>query len=115
MAPQHKPTLKVMTDYHCWPLWISDGQDLWNPHPEELQFPAQLSEALIGWADQFDNILNQDDPASSDFESHEQEVAFVTLGLQLARKVKLRVGEQYQVFYYDVQQRKFVEILLEED
>ncbi|GEM48192.1 hypothetical protein [Deinococcus cellulosilyticus] len=110
MTDSHKPLLKVMTDYHCWPLWISTPQDYFNVEPQDLNLPPELSQALIDWATDFDDILNMDDPASSAFPSPEAEEAFVVLGMELARQVKALLSERYEVMYFDLLKRRLVEV-----
>ena len=110
MTDSHKPLLKVMTDYHCWPLWISDGPDYFNVEPRELGLPEDLCQALIQWSDQFDAILNEDDPASSDFSTPEAEQEFVALGRALARTVKSFLQDRFEVMYYDMEQTRLVPV-----
>ncbi|UQN06009.1 NUDIX hydrolase [Deinococcus sp. QL22] len=54
-------TLKLMADYHCFPLWKPDGDNL---DPATLGVPTALAARLEAWADTFDSTLNRADPMS---------------------------------------------------
>lgn len=114
MNPSPKSILKIMPDYFCWPLWRSENGMYDNLHPEELGFPSHLCEALMQWSEEFDAILNQDDPAQSAFPNPEAKNAFVETGMRLAREVKALVQDRHVVLYFDLLQNRAFEVHVEQ-
>src|SRR5687767_2429248 len=90
--------LKVMEDYHCWPIW-EDG-DVGNVDPRTLPISAALQERLMAWACEYDAILNQEDPASSGFPSETAEAHFEAEGRTLATALQEELGETVAVRYW---------------
>ncbi len=101
-----RPGLRVAAEYKCYPVWVvlPDG-GLQNPSPEELGLPADLSEALMAWADALDAIYPPDDPASAAFPSLEAEVSFAVVGREIAERVAVAVGDRFHVIYRDRTER----------
>ena len=94
------PTLKLMPDYECWPLWPVGGDDYGPIDPASLPITADLQRRLLDWADAFDAILNWDDPASSDFESPAAREAFIQAGEALAADLRTELGAGYTIEYW---------------
>ena len=105
-------TIKVMPDYHCWPLWHA-GEEIGNIDPASLPLSGDLQDALLTWADAFDAILVMDDPAASAFASEEVEAEFDHHGRDLARRVAEELSGSHHVLYFSVVQRKVEPISLE--
>ena len=104
-AQQIKPlkgekVVKVMADYECYPLWGVGAQG-YNIPPEELKLSKGLTENLYHWAGVYDSTLNRADPISSGFISKDAEIEFVQNGRNLAHQVKIELGKEYIVHYYD--------------
>ena len=96
-------TLKLMPDYGCSPLWVYDGDDLVsNPEPAAFPWTSDLVERVNAWRKEFDQSLNQDDPANSGFVSLEHRRAFAVTGEQLGREIQSQLGEGWHVRYYNV-------------
>ena len=93
------PTVKVMADYHTFPLWSRDSGD--NIGPDDLPISPGLRDALRAWAARYDATLNEEYPPDSGFASAEEEHAFTADGLALARRVAAELGPGYQVEYFD--------------
>lgn len=106
-----KTIIRIMTDYHCHPLWATypDGE-LDNVAPESLPISRQLANSLNHWADKFDSILNEDDPASSDFATPDDERSFNDQGRRLAERFAREVGSEYVVRYYDRLEKRDIPI-----
>lgn len=70
--------MKLMADYQCFPLWRVNEGDFsdYNIDPDGLPISPGLKSSLLAWAEQFDAILNWDDPASSTFPSKEAEMTW---------------------------------------
>ena len=95
-----KPSIKLMADYHCWPLWHYGGKEVGNIDPRELGVTEVLAAKLAGWAAAFDAHLNVSAPASSAWTEDEKK-AFDIEGRQLSRALAKEVGERFSVFYFE--------------
>lgn len=97
-----KTIIRVLTDYYCHPLWVTypDGE-LDNIAPESLPISRELADSLDRWADEFDAILNEDDPASSGFATPDDERSFNDEGRRLAEQFAREMGPEYKVTFYD--------------
>lgn len=106
-----KASIRIMADYHCYPLWLTypDGE-LDNIAPESLQISRELANSLDRWADKFDAILNDDDPASSGFATPDDEHSFNDQGRRLAERIAREVGPEYDVTYRDILESKDISI-----
>lgn len=106
-----KTIIRVMTDYHCYPLWLTypDGE-LDNVAPESLSISHELANSLNRWADEFDAILNEEDPASSGFATADAERSFNDQGRRLAERVAREVGPEYKVTYHDILESKDISV-----
>lgn len=91
--------IKLMADYQCYPLWGVALDDLGDISPDELPISAELKISLNEWADRFDAILNLDDPASSSFNSAEEEELFINEGYKLAQRLRNELGAEYEIIY----------------
>jgi hypothetical protein len=91
--------LKLMTDYHCFPLWepLEDGTR--NVSPDELPLSSDLREALREWAAAYDRTLNHDYPPLSGFASPAEEGAFEVEGRRLWKELQAQLGPTYRVVY----------------
>ena len=92
--------LKLMSDYHCFPLWEigEDGKE--NPDPNELPLSDELKSALHRWSMSFDETLNDDYPPDSGFARREDEEAFESEGLRLWQELQTQLRGTYEVVYY---------------
>jgi hypothetical protein len=92
-------SIKVMTDYHCFPLWHYGADEVGEIDPTSLLISKELSSSLIDWAAEYDATLNEDDPANSGFLSSLAEADFIEKGLKLAQELKSVLGN-VEVYYY---------------
>lgn len=100
-------TLKLMTDYDCFPLWdVNDGL---NIVPDSLPLPEEIKLRLERWAKYYDETLSRDDPLSSKFRSEEEELAFENEGKALWQILKEELGADYKVIYFSNLESKILE------
>lgn len=97
-----KKVLKLMPDYDCYPLWISDRDGLENVDPDAFEIPNELKISLHSWSDIYDKTLNLEDPLSSGFPNRESKEIFDLQGKKLWHKLKKYLGDKYLVVYYSV-------------
>jgi hypothetical protein len=89
-------TLKVMTDYQCWPLWISPTLE--NPNPRDV-VSAPLADRLLAWAAKLDATYDAEVGQDSGFKTEAEEAAHDAEGRELARLVAAEVGDRYKVTF----------------
>jgi hypothetical protein len=92
-------SIKVMTDYHCFPLWHCGIGEFGEIDPSTLPISSTLSSSLMRWAAEYDAILNTEDPANSKFLSTLAESQFIENGLTLAQELKSEL-ENVNVYYF---------------
>ncbi|TGK20282.1 hypothetical protein [Leptospira kmetyi] len=101
------PSLKLMTDYHCFPLWFYDNLNSSdNIDPETLPISDALKKRLLNWATLYDQILNLNDPASSNFKSEQDANKFNEEGELLWKLLQEELGGEYKIYYYDMKTSK---------
>jgi hypothetical protein len=93
-----KPGIKLMADYHCWPLWHHGSDVVGNIDPEDVGVSEALASRLEDWAATFDSHLNVSDPASTSW-TEEEENRFDAEGRQLCRELAAEIGDRYSVVY----------------
>lgn len=98
--------IKLMPDYHAYPVWWNDDVTFGDIDPEELPISAELAAALSAWSDEYDAIFDEDDPAAAAFASPEAEAAFDAQGRQLWQRLQGELGAGYEVSYFSVVSRK---------
>jgi hypothetical protein len=91
--------IKLMADYHCFPLWEASPGAVGNIDPGDLPISEALQERLLVWASRFDRTLDMNDPAVSGFENAESAEAFKNDGLELVGILKTELGAEYEVIH----------------
>lgn len=89
--------IKLMPDYHCYPLWREDDYNFDNIDPYSLPISKILASDLIQWAKEYDATLNIEDPLNSGFENMEAELSFRNKGENLFERLKLELGNKYYI------------------
>lgn len=89
--------IKLMPDYHCYPLWEQSDNAVGNIDPASLPIPSTLAEELLAWAREFDATLHLDDPLRSGFTDPTQEAAFKKRGEILQQQLAQALGANYLV------------------
>ncbi|WP_035345576.1 MULTISPECIES: hypothetical protein [Dickeya] len=92
--------IKLMADYYCHPLWGTTPDDFGDISPDELPISLELKDSVDAWAKRYDAILNTDDPASSSFNSMEEEKRFIDDGYKLAELLQKELGSTYKIIYH---------------
>ena len=90
-------TIKIMADYHCFPLWEASDDEIGNIDPSSLPLSQQLRDDLITWAQLYDQTLNLEDPMNSGFASSRAEDDFKAAGRDLAKRMRTELGGAYRV------------------
>jgi len=93
-----KPGLKLMADYHCWPLWHHGGREVGNIDPAEVGVSEALAAKLESWAATFDSHLNVSDPAAATW-TQEEENQFEAEGRRLCRALGAEIGCRFTIVY----------------
>jgi hypothetical protein len=89
--------IRLSADYECFPLWEASPGEVGNINPDELPISGDLKRRLLEWADEFDAILDRDDPAKSGFASAEAERRFEDTGRRLGEELKRELGADFSV------------------
>lgn len=92
-----KRNLRLMADYHSYPIWEDSEHGTSNVNPVDLPISSELRDDLNKWAKQYDDTLNQDDPLQSGFPTPEAEADFKNEGVTLLDKLKIELGEGYSL------------------
>jgi hypothetical protein len=92
-----KTAIKLMPDYHCWPLWHHDGV-IGNIDPDELGISRALSERMKIWSDTYDSHLALSNPASTTW-TKDEESEFDAEGRRIALLLAEEVGTAFDVYY----------------
>jgi hypothetical protein len=100
--------LKLMPDYHCFPLWKADGE-IGNVDPDDLPLTNDLKAALRAWASAYDKTLNQEYPPDSGFTSPAEEEAFESEARRLKEELRAQLGPDYKVVYFSQRDSKLYE------
>lgn len=98
--------IELMTDYYCHPLWEIGPDSNGDLAPEMLPLQQETIQRLQKWAASFDSILNEDDPAASDFASEEDLQAFEKEGICLWHQLRAELSPDYEVGYFSQLRRK---------
>jgi len=81
------PTLRLMADYECYPLWGSEG-GLRNLNPLDLPITGDLATALTEWADEYTATMERTNPRISGFLDVAAAEAWLSAGAELANRLR---------------------------
>ena len=87
--------IKLMADYHCYPLWDMSQDNYGDIDPASLPISTELKEDLIKWSEIYNNTLDLNNPKDAGFKDKENEVNFKLLGMKLAERLKRELGDEY--------------------
>jgi hypothetical protein len=86
-------SLTLRADYFYYPIWLVEGDGLLdNKDPATPPTSETLATDLLAWADAFDAVLDQDDPANSGFKTELQREKFVSQESELAQRLTIEPG-----------------------
>ncbi len=97
-----KATLKLMPDYECYPLWLTDGNRFENIDTSDLPISDALKYLLKKWQDGYESIYNPDDPARSGFKSHAEKKEFVADGALIYKMLLDELKDSFELLYFDI-------------
>ncbi len=86
-------TLKLHADYYTEPLWNVEAADYASP--AELGLSAQTEADLKDWQEEYDSLLDLDNPRDVAAPAP----AVNDRGQQIASQIQSEVGDRYQVQY----------------
>jgi len=92
-------SIKVMTDYQCFPIWHYGSDNVGDIDPATLPISKELVASLLEWASIYDATLNSEDPINSGFLDESAQTDFIEKGLELAQKLKSEL-KSTEVYYY---------------
>ena len=102
--------IKLMADYHCWPLWRHGGSEVGNIDPRTLGLSTALQVRLKRWAEDYDSHLDLSDPAAVSW-TQEEETAFDCEGRKLCTALATEVGPSFDVFFFDQRTARCIPVL----
>ncbi len=102
--------IKLMADYESFPLWDLGPDGPRNLDPSALSLSPGLQESLDAWASRYDATLDRRDPARSGFADRLEERAFDEDGLRLASRLKVELGDDSVVVYFEHSSGRTVEV-----
>jgi hypothetical protein len=91
--------LKLMADYHCFPLWENSSDLVGNVDPASFPISENLISKLNEWAEIFNATLNLDDPVQSGFSSEKLKDEFHVKGRDLCLFLQSELGSDYSINY----------------
>lgn len=90
-------TIKLMPDYHCYPLWDMTPYKYCDLDPQKLPISRPLQIQLMDWAKVYDETLNIEYPVDSGFSSVDTKNAFEAEGARLANRLRDELGPELTV------------------
>ncbi len=100
--------IKLMADYHCYPLWQMN--EAGNLDPDQLPLSTILKKHLKNWTEWYDDTLVTDDPLSSGFKNLRDSVLFEEEGKFLWQQLQRELDEEYEVFYFSHLKGRMVDL-----
>ena len=90
--------IKLMADYHCWPLWTVDTETdgFGDVDPDTLPISDLLKQDLMAWAQQLDAALDWNDPAGTVWPAGFW-TRFNARGAALAERLRAELGPEVEV------------------
>ena len=89
--------VRLMPDYHCFPLWEGSPGSVGNIDPRTLPISNDLASDLLEWSAVYNTTLNMDDPLSSGFPSEIEEARFKKMGYKLGERLQHELENEWIV------------------
>ena len=103
-------TIKLMPDYHYWPLWWYEGTDeVGNINPKDLDLSSETLTLLEKWAEKFDSFINMEEPNVPVPISNDELELFEKDGIKIWKKLIEELQNRYKVVYFSQKYRKVIE------
>jgi len=91
--------IKLMADYHCFPIWDMTPGGYRDVAPGELPISKELQRRLLSWASSYDETLDADYPPSSGFKSDVDESNFRREAESLLKCLRAELGPDVDISY----------------
>jgi hypothetical protein len=86
----------VMADYGAFPLWSGTGSFMIGA--DSIELPEDVRADLAEWGAFYDETLSSN---GYEWPSDEVEMQFVDRGRELARRVAVALGGEFEVLYFN--------------
>lgn len=93
-----KPSIRLMADYQCWPLWHCRSVQVGNIDPREVGVSMALAKDLSRWVETFESHMDLSDPASTKW-TPEEIAQFDSEGRELSRRLVAEIGDRFDILY----------------
>lgn len=100
--------IKLMSDYHCYPLWWAGSAPVGNINPETLPLSPELISRLENWAKTFDSWMNFNEPNSAEAPAEREVQLFEEEGIRLWKELRRQLLPDYEVFYHSHRANKIL-------
>jgi len=94
--------IRLMAEYDTDALWSLDPASLGPIDPSSLPVSEETIERIRGWAKQYDEQLNREDPRESHFFNEERAADFDREGLSLWIRLRSELPRDWTVEYYSI-------------
>ena len=91
--------IKLMADYHCYPLWDMSPGECGDIAPSEIPISKELQQRLLNWAAIYNETLDQNYPPDSGFKDSEEESKFSNEGKELVECLRNELGSDFSVVF----------------
>jgi hypothetical protein len=100
--------IKLMAEYGPESLWWDTPEKAGPINPATLPLSQDTVMQLEDWAQQYDNLLDRLDPASSAYFTSEELNEFEEEGINLWRKLQQELLPDYEVVYFSERLRRLL-------
>lgn len=101
-------TIKLMSDYQCYPLWAMGNEAPANLAPNTLPLSSETLLGLEKWAAMFDSWMDLEEPASTTEPSATQVATFEAEGIRLWKQLRRELAPTYEVYYKSIMQNRLL-------
>jgi hypothetical protein len=93
-----KTILKLMPEYKCYPIWISENGGVFdNIAPNQLNISSNLKSKIEEWDNVFEKTFNCENPVESGFKKSDL-TCFEEIGVEIWKQLILELSE-FQIIY----------------
>lgn len=92
-------TLRLTNEYLAGPIFCPDPEGMGHIDVEDLPISMELKRAISDWDNEYQETFDDDYPPDSGFTSPDLEAAHKKQGVDLAKRLKKELGENYSIEY----------------
>jgi hypothetical protein len=97
-------TIRLMSDWGLHPFYVDSGDGFFALiEPDDFQerfcLPGHVVQALLAWDELYQDVLDRDDPGSSEWASADTEQQYVERGRDAARLLRRHVPADVVIEY----------------